>query len=124
MNRLLGALLVAGPFHGARPEPPGSPDFDPTWMPPRSHQSPSARTATDVSRVPGEARPGVAVPQISIPLKPTDGAKTQNQMRARPSGGGIDDSVAQCMAKRTAEERAACESASFQHGGGVCGARG
>jgi hypothetical protein len=118
MNRLLGALLVAGAFHGARAEPPGSPDFDPTWMPPRSHQSPSARTATDVSRVPGEARPGVAVPQISIPLKRTDGAKTQNQMRARPSGGGIDDSVAQCMAKRTAEERAACERALSDAGSG------
>jgi hypothetical protein len=39
--------------------------------------------------------------QIQIPLgKSTD---------TGPSGGGIDDSVARCRAKRTSEEREACE---------------
>ena len=113
MERLLVVLLlVAGLVVGARAEPPGSPDFDPTWVPPtRVPGSPSARTADQTARVPGDARPGVAVPQISIPLRPTDDAKARNQMRTRPAGGGIDDGAAQCMAKRSAAERAACEKA-------------
>jgi hypothetical protein len=113
MKRLLvGLLLAAGVFAGARAEPPGSPDFDPRWMPPtRLPGSPAAHTANDMSRVPGDARPGVAVPQLSIPFKRTEDAKANNPMRSKPVGGGIDDSVAQCRAKRTAEEREACERA-------------
>jgi hypothetical protein len=36
---------------------------------------------------------------------------TAPPMRARPSGGGIDDAAAQCLAERSTDERAACEEA-------------
>jgi hypothetical protein len=113
MKRLLvGLLLGAGIGAGAWAEPPGSPDYNPSWMPPtRLPGSPAAKTANETARVPGDVRPGVAVPQLSISRQPTDGKKAYNPMRARPTTGGIDDSAAQCIAKRTAEEREACERA-------------
>ena len=110
-------LLAAAAFQGALAEPPGSPDFDPKWMPPRAaRESPSARTADEGSRVPGDVRPGVAVPQLSIPFKGSEGGKAQNQMRARPSAGGIDDAAAQCRAKKSKEDREKCERALYEAG--------
>lgn len=53
--------------------------------------------------IPGDLRPDrETVPQIRIPLG-------KGSYRAGPSTGGIDDSVARCRAKRTSEEREACE---------------
>jgi len=53
--------------------------------------------------IPGDLRPDrETVPQIRIPLG-------KGSYRSGPSTGGIDDSVARCRAKRTSEEREACE---------------
>jgi len=113
-----GALFfAAAAFQGALAEPPGSPDFDPNWMPPRAApESPSARTAEQATRIPGDVRPGVAIPQFSIPFKGSEGQRPQNQMRARPSTGSIDDSAAQCRAKKSRQDREACEHALSEGG--------
>jgi len=54
--------------------------------------------------IPGDLRPErETVPQIRIPLN------KQKYPSGGSSGGGIDDSVARCRAKRTSEERERCE---------------
>ena len=65
---------------------------------------PPAVQRSKEATIPGDLRPErEPVPQIRIPLH-------KNQYSSRPpSGGGIDDSVARCRAKRTSEERERCE---------------
>jgi len=53
--------------------------------------------------IPGDLRPErETVPQIRIPFG-------KRQYAPSTGGGGIDDSVARCRAKRTSEERERCE---------------
>ncbi|HSB24010.1 MAG TPA: hypothetical protein VLE94_13000 [Burkholderiaceae bacterium] len=55
--------------------------------------------------IPGDLKPErEPVPQIRIPLH-----KHEYSSRPPTGSGGIDDSVARCRAKRTSEEREACE---------------
>jgi hypothetical protein len=55
--------------------------------------------------IPGDLRPEREnVPQVRIQLN-----KQKYPSGSSSSGGGIDDSVARCRAKRTSEERERCE---------------
>ena len=114
MKGLLSALLVVGTsLQGALAEPRGGPYTEDEW-PSTARAAPesaNSRNAGESSKMAGDVRPGVAVPQLSVPIKGTDGAKAQNQMRSRPSSGGVDDGVARCLSRKTAQEREECERA-------------
>ena len=110
MKGLLGGLLFAiGVMQVAVAEPRGGPYDPPDWFVPRAAaESQNARTAGQPSRDMGDVRPGVAVPQISVPTRSTGGAT--NQMRSQPTGGGIDDGIARCRAQsKNSLERESCE---------------
>ena len=64
---------------------------------------PTAVQRSKEATIPGDLRPErQTVPQFRMPIG-------KGSYKAGPSSGGIDDSVARCRAKRTSEEREACE---------------
>jgi hypothetical protein len=82
------ASAPATPYKRVKPLPP---------------PEPTAVQRSKQATIPGDFRPErQTVPQIRLPLG-------KGSYQAGPSSGGIDDSVARCRAKRTSEEREACE---------------
>ena len=92
----------------AQTQPPASPASAPVTpykriqpLPPP--EAPAVQRSKEAT-IPGDLRPDREnVPQIRIPLN------KQKYPSGPSSGGGIDDSVARCRAKRTSEERERCE---------------
>ncbi len=69
-----------------------------------------AITAAENAKEPGNQRPDErGIPQLSIPLKPRAGATAAASVPAGSVPGGVDDSVARCLAAGSAAEKAACE---------------
>jgi hypothetical protein len=100
------ALAAVGGAASAQMQTPAAPASGPTTpykrinpLPPP--EAPAVRKSKE-STMPGDLRPErQTVPQVRIPL----GKVYQGES----GGGGIDDSVARCRAKRTSEERERCE---------------
>ena len=108
MKSLLAVLLVAAATHSAMAADAAA--SAPAASAPAAHKGPvppaenPAVRASKQATIPGDYRPQrQTVPQLSIPL-----GKTKQSAPAQP-GGGIDDSVARCLAKRTSQEREDCE---------------
>ncbi len=117
MKRLLATLVLAtmaiGPAiaqtqpaapaasaASAPPAPSNKPRLAPMPMP--QPEAPAVQRSKGAT-IPGDLRPErQTVPQLTVPFG-------KGSSRAGPTTGGIDDSVARCRAKRTSEEREACE---------------
>ena len=111
MKRLLATLILAMVTIGpaiAQPQaaPPAASGPQTPYkrvqpLPPP--EAPAVQRSKEAT-IPGDLRPErETVPQIRIPLN------KQKYPSGSSSGGGINDSVARCRAKRTSEEREACE---------------
>ena len=101
---MLAAAAALG-VASAQTQPPASAPVTPykRVQPLPPPEAPAVQRSKEAT-IPGDLRPErETVPQIRIPLNkhkyPSGGS----------SGGGIDDSVARCRAKRTSEERERCE---------------
>jgi hypothetical protein len=104
---MLAAAAALG-VASAQTQPPAPPASAPVTpykriqpLPPP--EAPAVQRSKEAT-IPGDLRPErESVPQIRIPLN------KQKYPSGGSSGGGIDDSVARCRAKRTSEERERCE---------------
>jgi hypothetical protein len=117
MKRLLATLALATMAIGpamAQPQPAAPAASAASAPPPTSNkprltpmplphpEAPAVQRSKEAT-IPGDLRPErQAVPQLNLPFG-------KGSPRAGPTTGGIDDSVARCRAKRTSEEREACE---------------
>ena len=112
MKRLLATLVLAamtiGPLmaqtQAAAPaaSAPQTPYKRIQPLPPP--EAPAVQRSKEAT-IPGDLRPEREnVPQVRIQLN-----KQKYPSGSSSSGGGIDDSVARCRAKRTSAEREACE---------------